>query len=940
MTVHQSRRYVFRRMRTLAALLLMLLALPAAAAPCPDGRFPLVGVAPIGSTGADEAVVLADGTVAISGICPPVAAHVTGRKRATTIRARWKTCPGVRGRVKLKARMAAPACDVLRGTITTDPRPRKRRFAAQRGGFTYDVPLDPHSPWPKFRRNSVQNGLSPLEPSGTGGHLWAFQTGKGIFSTPVIDGDGTVYIGSADRTFYALAADGSVRWQFLSGEIIDSSALLDDRGRIYVPSGDGHLYARDAATGTPIWTFAADAASATGAFINWFEGNVAMGRDGTLYVPNDNFLTYALDRDTTAVRWAFRTVDQTWSLPALNASSDRLFMGNNIQLLLPNTFAIDATTGQSVWDATVDGTVAASPMLTADGKMLVGGFDGFLRCYDQATGVPCWTFGARDHLYASPAALPDGTIVQASADGSVYGLDPDTGALRWQFDTRDAIRSSPAVDGLGHVYVGSGEGRLFVLNPDGTLRWSMLLIDGPRDDLNASPALGPEAVVIAGESGQVFSIPYDWCLRPEAATDGRCRLGPDEDLPTDGVNLSWTTQFGRLLPAPPAEIETNQPITLSLLVREHGDTRLAHIDTNSVTVTLDPPAPVRTEVSGDRKFLTIIPLDRLAGPAGGPLSVHVSGTYLVNPDRDGLRFSGGTPGGTFTSDLAFQVRPAATGGALPLPVPSAPGDPAGTWELSRLAAPLPTILPSYNQIGFDSIHMLLGLVESTADGRAIAWVAGARLADGENRTVIDPTTRVLFPLEVRNDGGVMTLSNEAGFAIEFNAIRIPFELFRIATRVDATGAALYSPAINALTPCAGITFYGPFFQELGFCNPLTDILNVFGGAELGPHEGGVQQAPTGVGTITFSADATGITATLAGSTLRADTQIVGILLIDAATDRPVGLDYGFTTVRTSASDGTLASVRVPYDRAQVPDTVRAYLMVDTYPAVRNLVAIP
>lgn len=923
----------------LIALLLLVASSALAATPCPDGRFPLVGERPIGSSGVQEAVVLADGTVAITGVCGPTRARVTARKRATIVRARWASCPGVRGRVKLKARSAAPACDELRGTITVDPRPRKRRFAVARAGFEYDVPLDASSPWPKFRRDSAQTGQSPITPDGTGGHLWAFQTGKGIFSTPVIDGAGTVFIGSADRTFYALAADGSVRWQFLTGEIIDSSALLDDRGRVYVPSGDGHLYALDAATGAPVWTFAADAASVTGAFINWFEGNVAMGRDGTLYVPNDNFLTYALDRDTTAVRWAFRTADQTWSLPALNAATDRLFMGNNIQLLLPNTFAIDATTGAQVWSATVDGTVAASPLL-AGGKMYVGGFDGFIRCYDQASGVPCWTFGARDHIYASPALQPDGTIVQASADGSVYGLDPDTGALRWQFDTRDAIRSSPAVDGLGRIYVGSGEGKLFVLEPDGRLRWSIRLIDDARDDLNASPALGPDAVVIAGESGEVFSVPYDWCLSPEAANDDRCRLGPDEDLPRDAAFLSWSTQFGRLLPSPPAEIETNQPITLSLLVRENGDTRLAHIDTDSVVVTLDPPAPIRTEVSGDRKFLTIIPEGRLAGPAGGTLAVHVGGTYLVNPDRDGLRFTGGTPGGTFDTAFTFQVRPAADGGALPLPVPANPGDPAGTWELSRLAAPLPTILPSYNQIGFDSIHMLMGLVESTGDGQAIAWVVGARLASGANRTEIDPATRVLFPLELRHDGGVLTLANEAGFAIEFNAIRIPFELFRIAVRIDATGAALASPAINALTPCAGITFYGPFFQELGFCNPVTDLLNVFGGAELAPHDGGVQQAPGGVGTVTFTPDGTSVTAALAGSSLRPDTQAVGILLVDPATNRPVALDYGFTTTRTAHPDGTLATVRLPYVRANVPDTVRAYLMVDTYAAVRETVALP
>jgi len=927
------------------ALLLVALVLPLSAGaatrrsePCPDGRFPLAGVEAIGTAGGVESVVLQDGTLAIDdGVCPPVAARVKATRKATRLRARWRSCPGLDGRVTLKARLSAPECTQLRGTITVSAKPRKRRFRVARGGFVYDVPLDPASPWPKFRRTSAQTGRSPVRPRLDAGSLWVFPTGKGIFSTPVIGGDGTVYVGSADRVFYALdAATGGVRWSHLTGEIIDSSALLDDRGRVYVGSGDGMLYAWDAASGAPVWTFAADPPSETGAFINWFEGNVAMGGDGTLYVPNDNFLTYALDRDTRDVRWTFETADQTWSLPAYDARTGRLYMGNNIQLFLPNTFAIDAATGAEIWSATVDGTIAASPMVTRGGRVVVGGYDGFVRARDADTGAQVWSFGARDHIYASPAELPDGTVVQASADGSVYGLDPDTGALRWQFDTRDAIRSSPAVDGDGNVYVGSGEGRLFVLNPDGTLRWSMLLIDSARDDLNASPALGADAVVVAGESGEVFSVPYDWCLRAEAASDARCRTG-GEDLPDDGAFLGWTTQFGRLLPEPPAELEANQPITLSLLVRAGGDTVLAHIDTASVTVTTAPPVALRVEVSGDRKFLTLIPEGRLAGPSGGPLHVRVAGDYRVNPERDGLRFSGGTVGGQFVSELDFTVRPAAEGGALPLPVPDEPGDPAGVLELSRLAAPLPTILPSYNQIGFDSLHYLIGLVESSADGDAIGWVVGGRLAAGDNRTEIDPATRVLFPLTIRHDGGLLTMTSSGQFAIEFNGIRIPFELFRVATRLFEDGGS--SPAVNALTPCAGITFYGAFFQQLGFCNPETDLLNVFGGAELAPH--GMAEAPAGVGTVAFTADASGVTATLTGSALRSDAQAVGLLLIDAVTGAAVSLDYGFTTERTTNPDGTLASVRVPFGTDDVvPEQMRVYLMVDTYPAAREVVSLP
>jgi outer membrane protein assembly factor BamB len=926
-----------------ARILLLALCLTSAAlahrprpAPCTGGRFSLRIARPL-AAGSPDVLVLRDGTASIDPVCPAVPVTLKATRRGTVVRAVWSDCLGVGGRVRLKGRLTR-ACDGLRGALHLSARPRTRRVKGVRS--PYDVPLDPRSPWPKFRRDAAQDARGPVHPQLDGGHLWTFHTGKGIFSSPVVDGDGNVYVGSADRTFYALAPDGSVRWQLLTGEIIDSAALLDDRGRVYFGSGDGRLYARDAASGAPVWTFAADPASATGAFINWFEGNVAMGDDGTLYVPNDNFLTYAIDRDTMAVRWRFRTADQTWSVPALNASTQRLFLGNNFQLFTPNTFALDAATGMPAWQAAVSGSVAASPMLTADGKVLVGGFDGFLRCYDQATGVPCWSFGARDHIYASPAQLPDGTIVQPSADGTVYGLDPASGALRWQFDTRDAIRSSPAIDADGNVYVGSGEGQLFVLNPDGTLRWSMRLIDGPRDDLNASPALGPDAIVVAGESGDVFSIPYDWCLRPAAAGDVRCRRGPGEELPDDGAFLSWTTQFGRALDTPPAEIEANQPMTFSLLVRRGGDTQLALIDTMSVHVTLEPPAPIRVEVSGDRKFLTVIPEGRLAGSAGGPLRITVTGNYLVNPARDGLRFTGGTVGGSFSEQADVRVRPAPDGGAFPLPVPAAPGDPAGIWEISRVAVPLPTILPSYNQIGFDSIHYLAGLVEADGAGHAVAWVVGARLAEGENRTEVDPSTRVLFPLEVTHDGGLLTLENDGGFAIEFNAIRIPFDFFRLATRVDAQGRALDSPALNVLTPCSGIEFYGTFFRQLGFCNPDTDILDAFGGTELAPLGDGTQEPPAGVGAVTFTADPTGVSATLAGSSLRADAHSVAIVLIDAATGRPVSLDYGFTTARTTAPDGTVSGVRLPFGGRAMPPSVRAYLMVDAYPASRADVAIP
>jgi hypothetical protein len=324
--------------------------------------------------------------------------------------------------------------------------------------------------------------------------------------------------------------------------------------------------------------------------------------------------------------------------------------------------------------------VAASPLLTGDGKVVVGGFDGYVRAYDQKTGELLWSTGTRDHIYASPAQAADGTLVQPSCDGTIYALDPATGAVKWAFDTLEAVRSSPAIDGDGNIYVGTGEGKLVVLKPDGTLRWAMRLIDEERNDLNASPALGEDGVFIAGESGQVFGVPYDYCLGAQGKADARCSGAQGEDLPADGAHVLFTTQLGAPLATPPDTIDANQVLAFSLFVRQQGDTRLALLDAPSLSVTFDPPSQARADISGDRRFLTVVPGSGFAADAAGRLSIRVQGQYLVDPARDGLKMTGGQPGGSFDRTFTFALR-AKPAQSFAMQVPAAPGDPAGVLEI-------------------------------------------------------------------------------------------------------------------------------------------------------------------------------------------------------------------------------------------------------------------
>jgi len=55
-----------------------------------------------------------------------------------------------------------------------------------------------------FRGNQQNTGFTSQKAHYTQDQPWAYATAKGIFSTAVIDRQGQIYVGSADKRFYAL----------------------------------------------------------------------------------------------------------------------------------------------------------------------------------------------------------------------------------------------------------------------------------------------------------------------------------------------------------------------------------------------------------------------------------------------------------------------------------------------------------------------------------------------------------------------------------------------------------------------------------------------------------------------------------------------------------------------------------------------------------------
>jgi len=81
--------------------------------------------------------------------------------------------------------------------------------------------------------------LHAITPGGS--PVWSFNTVNTILSSPIIDGNGTIYIASYD-TLYAINPDGTVKWTLQVESSTVSTPAMDTSGNIYICSAT-RLYA-------------------------------------------------------------------------------------------------------------------------------------------------------------------------------------------------------------------------------------------------------------------------------------------------------------------------------------------------------------------------------------------------------------------------------------------------------------------------------------------------------------------------------------------------------------------------------------------------------------------------------------------------------------------------------------------------------------------------
>lgn len=274
--------------------------------------------------------------------------------------------------------------------------------------------------------------------------LWTFTSNRARFVGGAAIQDDVVYVGTVDGRLHALdivSGEPLAGFEFGADRGIWSTPLLDG-DTLYVTTMDHHLYALNATTGAERWHFDTGEEGPGGAMV----GTPTL-YEGTLYFGAFDNRVYALAVDTQEVRWLYETSNWVWGSLAV---ADGTLVGADLD---GNVFALNAEDGDELWTVSVEGPVVGTPVID-DGLVYFTAEDGHLYVLELESGseaqrptevdveftsvflvVPTGTELRNVPLYAPPVLYDDLILIGVSqGDQPLVALDREDLTIRWRLD--------------------------------------------------------------------------------------------------------------------------------------------------------------------------------------------------------------------------------------------------------------------------------------------------------------------------------------------------------------------------------------------------------------------------------------------------------------------------------------------------------------------------
>ncbi|HXG91780.1 MAG TPA: PQQ-binding-like beta-propeller repeat protein [Blastocatellia bacterium] len=236
----------------------------------------------------------------------------------------------------------------------------------------------------------------------TGSLLWSAEPG-GIISAPVAVAENSVYIATrkiaedgsdAGATLRAVdKATGLTLWVHDYARAF-TSPLAQGQGRIYAGSADGSFYSLDSTSGDIIWKIQTQDAVR----------GCALVTERAVYFGSDDGALRIVESERGHLIWKIQTGGKVVGRPAIDDRA--LYFGSADGYV----YSIDLATYRLRWRSRTGAAVEASPVIVGD-RLLVASFDNFIYCLSRANGDRMWKRRLENRITAAPLVEGDAAMV-------------------------------------------------------------------------------------------------------------------------------------------------------------------------------------------------------------------------------------------------------------------------------------------------------------------------------------------------------------------------------------------------------------------------------------------------------------------------------------------------------------------------------------------------
>lgn len=377
--------------------------------------------------------------------------------------------------------------------------------------------------WNSYHADAQNRGYNPetSSPVTEFSREWQFETQNRVIESAPVFADGVLYIGSTDRSLYAINAEnGSEVWSFDVSDAIREPLVVSDEVVIVV-NRDGDIFGVGRADGSEMW-------SRTGTRYRY----APLLHDGATYVTARNRVV-GLDIQTGETIWESEEIEEPPTAgPAY--SNGRVFVCAGF-----TTYAFDGSSGDTIWSYDAGGDIDVVPTVH-DGTVYVGSRNNRVYAIDTETGDELWNYDTGNRVLSSPA-VRNHTVYVASfgAENATHAIDATDGSRIWSFDYGTHRSNGPSLIVTDEVVYVSRTNELFAVDIDTGDEVDRLRLD---DRIETTPCIVDGTVYFGSRDHSVYA--YSGSTDREAEFEiGRFRLF-SESVPTDLGDTEITIPTG------------------------------------------------------------------------------------------------------------------------------------------------------------------------------------------------------------------------------------------------------------------------------------------------------------------------------------------------------------------------------------------------------------